>query len=796
LVKKIGKYEIVEHIGHGAMGSVEKVRSTDGRILALKTLSPLLAQDGDYVKRFKREAEIAIQLSHPNVVRVYELGEDDNGLPYIIMEYIEGKTLDEIMHDRGLLTIGDTAITLADVADETVKSSIVYKRGSTKTSGPQANTFTTEETIRLGRQVSGVLQSAYDLNLLHRDIKPQNIMIDKRGNAKLLDFGIAKALDGVNSRLSLTGQAIGTPTYMSPEQFAGTSDIDIRADLYSLGCTMYHMLTGKPPFCGSSLTALANMHLNTFPPPAHKVNENCPLNLSQVVDRLLAKNPRDRHKTPAELIEDLNRVERGEVPLKLYKAKKSKKYNPLITWFYVMVTAILLIGGFIGYNVYRKGGAQIIISEAMSDAQQLAVKYNFDGAKDKLDTVIVEYSVDHPELVKNAETLRKKIIEQHGKWISGEAERQRREKQANLVQAEAERQQQIADAEAAHNPLRESARLGRHAPPGKQTVGGMCAGGKVDPYKQGATALGNQVKEPSMAVSVGNFVYGDTKLMSAFSSMLRDELRSALSATGKFKVISRERLDDVMKEYRLQQMDIMEPGTKVKPVKIKGVDGIVRGKYYYRYPTVTAFVELVGFDGCETKSVKIVLQAKDISAELIPANLKKSKKNIVDIRDRVKKVPHDFKISLSTKGLRRNYQKGEKVSFRVEAEKDCHIAVFCHQSDGSTVLLFPNSWNWDTFIKAKKNVDIPGKVKKDFEIEVGPPYGSDVVQVIACSRASDLHKKMQQLVQTQSSAIYRTITRGLFSKAVSSSIPVLSSDSQSGAKPEWSENHLVISTYE
>jgi hypothetical protein len=326
-------------------------------------------------------------------------------------------------------------------------------------------------------------------------------------------------------------------------------------------------------------------------------------------------------------------------------------------------------------------------------------------------------------------------------------------------------------------------------------IWGFCIIAKEANYKMTAERLAEQTNKVSLCVSVGTFVYGDTKLMSAFSSILRDELRGALAKTDKFKVISRERLDEIMTEQRLQQTDMLEPGSKKCKIQIKGVEGIVRGKFYYRYPKVTVFVELVCLDGLETKTAKLELNASDIPVEIIPANLKKSEKNIVDIRDRIKKVPHDFNIKLTTIGLRRSFRNGEKVRFKVRSTKDCHIAVFCHQNDGSTVLLFPNNWNSNTMVKADTDVFVPKSKNKKFEIEVGSPFGSDVVQVIACTHKSALHRKMEQLVRTPVNSGYRCITRGLFSKAVDESVEYAHSENTAIGKPQWSENHMVISTY-
>ncbi len=189
---------------------------------------------------------------------------------------------------------------------------------------------------------------------------------------------------------------------------------------------------------------------------------------------------------------------------------------------------------------------------------------------------------------------------------------------------------------------------------------------------------------------------------------------------------------------------------------------------------------------------KSKLQAGQII--MIPNSDAKVDKNVAEIRERAKSLPHDFKVSLTSEDSRTHYRKGETVSYRVEAEKACYIAVFCHQSDGSTVLLFPNSWNKESYIRAKKKIDIPGKVNKNYELVVGPPYGSDVVQVIACTRASDLHRKMDKLVKSQSDMNYRSISRGIYLKAVESSADASTSGNSTGAKLEWSESHLVIST--
>ena len=315
-VDKIGPYKILEALGHGAVGKVDKAQAPDGTIVAVKTLFQQFTYEAEYVKRFKQEARLAKKLSHPNVVKVLDVGEDDSGhLQYIVMEYVEGKTLAEIMSGRSR-----------------------YDKKKKIQSPPKI--FTASEAIRIMRQIAGVLQAAMDIGLLHRDIKPQNIMIDADGNAKLLDFGLSKDCDSVFSVLSTTGQFIGTPPYMSPEQHSGEDIVDHRSDLYSLGCTAYQMLTGVTPFPGPAVSTYAMQHIHDIPPEAHSINNKCPKNLSLLIARLLAKRSDDRQQTPAELIEDLNRVERGENPVKIHKPKKKSYVSVILR---LMLASIVIL---------------------------------------------------------------------------------------------------------------------------------------------------------------------------------------------------------------------------------------------------------------------------------------------------------------------------------------------------------------------------------------------------------------------------------------------------------------------
>ncbi|MCK5845414.1 MAG: protein kinase, partial [Victivallales bacterium] len=232
---------------------------------------------------------------------------------------------------------------------------------------------------------------------------------DKKGNAKLLDFGLAKDTEALVSMLSMTGQSIRTPPYMSPEQHEGLKEIDVRSDLYSLGATAYHLLTGHSPFPGPTASSFAMQHIHEIPEPAHKVNKDIPLNLSQVIDRLLAKKPEKRHQKPAELIEDLNRVERGEVPLKLYKPKKSRKHNPIITFAAVVAAVIITVVSAWSVQSVRSSNAESIIADIVAKARNQMAENNYDEAQNILSGIIREFSAENPKLVAKAEKLRDEI---------------------------------------------------------------------------------------------------------------------------------------------------------------------------------------------------------------------------------------------------------------------------------------------------------------------------------------------------------------------------------------------------
>jgi tRNA A-37 threonylcarbamoyl transferase component Bud32/tetratricopeptide (TPR) repeat protein len=265
-----GRYQVIEELGHGGMGRVYKVQDTDIKEkVALKLLRPEITLDKETVERFSNELKLARKISHRNVCRMFDLGRAE-GTTFITMEFVPGEDLKSFLHRAKQLSIG-TAISIA-------------------------------------RQVCEGLEEAHRLGVVHRDLKPGNIMIDKDGDAKIMDFGIARSLSGIG--ITGAGVLIGTPEYMSPEQVEG-KDVDQRSDLYSLGIILYEMVTGRLPFAGDTPLSVAHKHKYEAPKNPKLLNPNIPDDLSGLILKSLEKDKTQRYQSAADLRAELERIERG-----------------------------------------------------------------------------------------------------------------------------------------------------------------------------------------------------------------------------------------------------------------------------------------------------------------------------------------------------------------------------------------------------------------------------------------------------------------------------------------------------
>ncbi|WP_327094796.1 Stk1 family PASTA domain-containing Ser/Thr kinase [Nocardia vinacea] len=273
------RYELGEIIGFGGMSEVHKARDLRlSRDVAIKVLRADLARDPTFYLRFKREAQNAAALNHPAIVAVYDTGEaevDGGPLPYIVMEYVDGDTLRDIVRGKGPIPPRRAMEVVADVC--------------------------------------AALDFSHKAGIVHRDMKPANIMINRAGAVKVMDFGIARAIADSSNPMTQTAAVIGTAQYLSPEQARGET-VDARSDVYSVGCVLFEILTGEPPFTGDSPIAVAYQHVREDPRLPSHVHNGVPRELDSVVLKAMSKNPANRYQSAAEMRADLIRVLGGQKP--------------------------------------------------------------------------------------------------------------------------------------------------------------------------------------------------------------------------------------------------------------------------------------------------------------------------------------------------------------------------------------------------------------------------------------------------------------------------------------------------
>src|SRR6185436_15536557 len=265
-----GKYRIEKLIKTGGMGSVYRGKHVlMDKTVAIKVLRPSLAVDDAVVARFSREAKAAARISHPHAVSVTDFGEAENGVVFLVMEYLDGRTLKEIINTQGALPL--------------------------------------DEAVEIIRQVAGALDAAHGQGVVHRDLKSDNIMLVSHNGdqwAKVLDFGIAKIQQPEGLRdvdITEANLVVGTPQYMSPEQCSQTGPLDPRSDIYSLGIIIYEMLAGQVPFTGESPTVIMMKQVQDPPPLLRDARPDLPAGVSAAVSRALSKQPADRQQTAGEL---------------------------------------------------------------------------------------------------------------------------------------------------------------------------------------------------------------------------------------------------------------------------------------------------------------------------------------------------------------------------------------------------------------------------------------------------------------------------------------------------------------
>ncbi|NQT20515.1 MAG: serine/threonine protein kinase [Planctomycetes bacterium] len=338
LPKEIGGFQIIEPVGTGGMHTVYKARQMSmDRIVALKILSPKVAQNNKYVQRLFKEARAVAKLSHPNIIQGIDVGED-LGYFYFAAEFIEGESLGDSLEREH--SLGEY------------------------------------NALRIAEQVCLALcHIQQHANMIHGDIKPANIMLTRAGVAKLADLGLARAVGGSEIITA------GTPHYISPEQLHNSPDVDIRSDIYSLGATLFHMVTGSPPYLGPNAKAIGLKHISEPIPEVRAPNAQLSLGICRLITKMLAKDPADRHQTPAEVLNDIHRVQQGMMPagalvfarVDAHRTASRRSVNPVLP----IAIVLIVLGGIAAAVAFSNKGTgppppptskNVLAAEAYADA--------------------------------------------------------------------------------------------------------------------------------------------------------------------------------------------------------------------------------------------------------------------------------------------------------------------------------------------------------------------------------------------------------------------------------------------
>jgi eukaryotic-like serine/threonine-protein kinase len=335
-----GRYEILDLLGQGGMGAVYKVRDRElDRLVVLKVIRPELANSPDILERFKQELILARQVTHKNVIRIYDLGEADR-VKFLTMEYVEGRDLKTLLRDQGKLAPA--------------------------------------EAVRVMQQICRALDASHSEGVIHRDLKPSNVMLDNQGKVLVMDFGLARTHE--NKGITLTGALVGTPEYMAPEQANG-QPVDAQSDIYAAGLIFYELLTGKVPYPADSALQSLMKRTQERAVPASQIENTVPRVLSDIVSRCLELDRRNRYQSAAELLADLEAYQpSGALGSAMVLRGPHAVVPGLYKWLTIILTTVLLAAGVVAWKTFSKTpGQHATVSVLVSDFENKTSDQVFDG---------------------------------------------------------------------------------------------------------------------------------------------------------------------------------------------------------------------------------------------------------------------------------------------------------------------------------------------------------------------------------------------------------------------------------
>ncbi|GEM_PF-3381773 len=400
LGKRVKDYLILEIIGRGGMGTVYKARKDDGQMVAMKILPPLFARDEAKVDRFLKEAASASKLDHPNIVKCYDFGQDGD-VHFIAMELVVGKSVGDLIKEKRAVKI--------------------------------------EESLRIIKSAARGLAAAHEKGIIHRDMKPDNIMINRNGVIQVADFGLARDVQA-SSSLSGSGEIVGTPYYISPEQI-DCQDVDAKADLYSLGATIYHLITGKRPFEGSTPMEVLLKHMNEKLVPPVDRNPLIPVTVSRLISKMMEKNREFRYQDCEELVSDIDLIEKGETPDIVLeeeteprrKAPVPKIKKPRSKAWWVLLWFVVIAGAAVGlrFAVLQPldttgffppdPGVHKEAAEALGEAEIYLKTHPDDpgASREKMEAVVERFpeTKEADQARKHLEALESALAEEVSDWV-------------------------------------------------------------------------------------------------------------------------------------------------------------------------------------------------------------------------------------------------------------------------------------------------------------------------------------------------------------------------------------------